>query len=215
MRKKKKYHFSVEGETEFLYLKWLEKIINSSDCEYSVSFNVKVQKEPLSFIKGLSIQSETKVFHLFDYESDEPHHQEQFKWTMDRMCKAEKQGKQVKYQLGYSNFTFDLWIVLHKANCAGPLTDRHQYLNKINSAFSEDFENMDKFKKKDNFERCLSKLTLDDVREAVRRSEIIMSHNAENYSSVEYKKFKYYRENPSLDVGAIIGGILKDCGLMS
>ncbi len=42
-----------------------------------------------------------------------------------------------------------------------------------------------------------------------------MSHNAENYSQVEYRKFKHYRENPALEVGTIIGGILKDCGLMS
>ena len=215
MRKNnKKYHFSVEGETELLYLKWLEKTINSSDCEWSVSFNVKVQKDPLSFVKGLSIQSEATIFHLCDYESDELHHQKQFEWTMDRMREAEKQGKQVKYQLGYSNFSFDLWIVLHKADCAGSLTDRHQYLSMINSAFSENFENMDKYKKKANFERCLSKLTLDDVREAVRRAQKIMEHNAECYSEVEYKRFKFYRENPALEVGNIIGNILIDCGLM-
>ena len=215
MRKNnKKYHFAVEGETELLYLNWLEKTINSSDCGYSVSFNVKVQKDPISFVKGLSIQSEVKVFHLCDYESDEPYHQEQFKWVMDRMRAAENQGKQVKYQFGYSNLTFDLWMVLHKANCAGSLTDRHQYLSKINSAFSEKFENMDKYKKKENFERCLSKLTLDDVREAVRRAQKIMEHNAENYSEVKYKRFRYYRENPALEIGTIIGNILNDCGLI-
>lgn len=215
MRKNnKKYLFSVEGETEQLYLKWLERTINTSDCEFTVSFNVKVQKDPLSFVKGLSIQSETKIFHLCDYESDEQCHWEQFRWYIDRMAVAEKQGKQIKYKFGYSNLTFDLWIVLHKANCAGSLADRHQYLSKINSAFSENFENMDKFKKKENFERCLSKLTLDDVREAVRRAQKIMEHNAQNYSHVEYRRFRYYRENPALEVGTIIGGILSDCGLM-
>lgn len=216
IRKTKKYYFSVEGETEQLYLKWLENAINTcsgSDC--SVSFNVKVQKDPLSFVKGLTIQSEAKIFHFCDYESSEEQHQRQFERSMDRMVEAEDLGKQVEYQLGYSNFTFDLWIVLHKSDCFGGFNDRHQYLDKINSAFSENFENMDKYKKKANFERCLSKLTLDDVRNAVRRSEKIMSHNTELNSLVKYKKFSYYRENPALEVGTIIGGILKDCGLMS
>ncbi|MCI7351845.1 MAG: RloB domain-containing protein, partial [Ruminococcus sp.] len=79
---------------------------------------------------------------------------------------------------------------------------------------SEKFENMDKYKKKENFERCLSKLTLDDVREAVRRAQKIMEHNAENYSEVKYKRFRYYRENPALEIGTIIGNILNDCGLI-
>lgn len=215
MKKNKKYHFSVEGETELLYRKWLEKLINNSECAYSVSFYVKVKKDPLSFVKGLSIQSETKVFHLCDYESDEPYHQEQFKWTMDRMREAEKQGKQVTYQFGYSNFTFDLWIILHKTDCAGAFADRHQYLSKINAAFSENFENMDKYKKKENFERCLSKLTIDDVCRAVERAQKIMDHNKVSYSEIEYKKFNYYRENPSLEIGAIIGKILKECKLIS
>lgn len=216
IRETKKYYFSVEGETEQLYLEWLEKAINAcSDGGWRVSFNVKVQKDPLSFVKGLTIQSEAKIFHFCDYESSEEQHQRQFERSMDRMVEAEDLGKQVEYQFGYSNFTFDLWIVLHKADCYGCINDRHQYLDKINSAFSEDFENMDKYKKKDNFKRCLSKLTLDDVRNAVLRSEKIMSHNAKFNSFVKYKKFKYYRENPALEVGTIIGGILKDCGLMS
>lgn len=211
----RKYYFSVEGETEKAYLKWLEKSINGSDCKYSVSFSVKVQKDPLSFVKGLCIQEKTIIFHLCDYESDETCHQQQFERTMSRMRESEKQGKCVAYRLGYSNFTFDLWIVLHKMDCNGPLSDRHQYLSKINSAFSESFENMDSYKKKENFERCLSKLTLNDVYEAVRRAQRIMEHNANNYSEVCYKKFKYYRENPSLEIGTIIGKILKDCGVIS
>lgn len=117
----RKYYFSVEGETEKAYLKWLEKSINGSDCKYSVSFSVKVQKDPLSFVKGLCIQEKTIIFHLCDYESDETCHQQQFERTMSRMRESEKQGKCVAYRLGYSNFTFDLWIVLHKMDCNGPL----------------------------------------------------------------------------------------------
>lgn len=212
----KKYYFSVEGDTEVWYLDWLRDMINSApERKCNVYFVRKKESDPIRFVKGLTLQGKATIFHLSDYESSNDEHQLRFRQTMDKMRESEDMGKNVKYRFGYSNFTFDLWVILHKASCSGSLSDRSQYLNKINAAFDEDFLSMKQYKDKDNFKRCLSRLTLDDVREAVRRSEEIMSHNAENYSSVEYKKFKYYRENPSLDVGAIIGGILKECGLMS
>lgn len=212
----KKYYFSVEGDTEVWYLDWLRDMINSvPERKFNVSFVRKKEIDPIRFVKWLSIQDKTIIYHLSDYESNDREHQMRFTRTMDKMREAEKLGKNVKYLFGYSNFTFDLWIILHKANCLGQLSDRSQYLNKIKSVFGEEFMSMDEYKEDGNFHRCLSKLTLDDVREAVRRSEKIMSHNAETYSQVEYRKFKHYRENPALEVGTIISGILKDCGLMS
>lgn len=191
-------------------------MINSvPERKFNVSFVRKKEIDPIRFVKWLSIQDKTIIYHLSDYESNDREHQMRFTRTMDKMREAEKLGKNVKYLFGYSNFTFDLWIILHKANCLGQLSDRSQYLNKIKSVFGEEFMSMDEYKEDGNFHRCLSKLTLDDVREAVRRSEKIMSHNAETYSQVEYRKFKHYRENPALEVGTIISGILKDCGLMS
>lgn len=211
----KRYYFSVEGDTEVWYLDWLRGLINSApERVCNVSFVRKKESDPIRFVKGLTLQGKATIFHLSDYESSDSEHQTLFTRTMDKMREAEKQGKKVKYWFGYSNYTFDLWMILHKANCAGAISDRSQYLSKINSAYHESFISMDEYKEEGNFARCLSKLTLDDVREAVRRAQKIMEHNAENYSEVEYKRFKFYRENPALEVGTIIGNILIDCGLM-
>ena len=65
------------------------------------------------------------------------------------MAEAKSQ-KKIKYALGYSNFTFELWMILHKRDCNGSLTDRRQYLNPINQAFGEKFENLDQYKHEDN-----------------------------------------------------------------
>ena len=62
---------------------------------------------------------------------------------MDNMKKAKELGKQITYKFGYSNFTFDLWIVFHKVDCNGSFTHRGQYLNPINRAYDENFESMD------------------------------------------------------------------------
>ena len=131
------------------------------------------------------------------------------------MKKAEKIGKQIKYKSGYSNFTFDLWIVLHMIECNASFSHRKQYITPINQAFGEKFANMDEFKEENNFKRCLKKMNLSNVISAIERSKKIMQRNNENgYKLCEYKGYKYYRENPSLAVWESIEKILKDCELI-
>ena len=117
--------------------------------------------------------------------------------------------------LGYSNFTFELWVVLHKEDCFGALSHRSQYLVPINRAFGENFENLDQYKHENNFKRVLQKLCLQSVRDAVYRSRSITDRNHEHgYSLHQYKGYTYYRENPSLSLWESIEKILFDCGLM-
>jgi len=220
MRKDRKYKdtyfFSVEGETEVWYFEWLQRIINSSPtARYTVRFHCKKQKDPLKYAKGFNILRETEVVHVVDVESEDEVHVKQFTTTLGRMEKAEKLGKDIKYRLGYSNFTFDLWIILHKMECNGAFTHRSQYVSPINRAYSEKFENLDQYKHEDNFKRVLSKLTLDDVCQAIRRSKYIMQRNKENgYVLHQHKGYEYYKENPSLSIGEVVEKIMSKCDLL-
>lgn len=131
------------------------------------------------------------------------------------MKEAQSVGKDITYRTGYSNFTFELWITLHKVDCNGYLGHRRQYLAPINRAYEENFENLDQYKHKDNFKRVLSKLELDDVREAIRRAKSIMQNNhTDGLVLQQYKGYRYYRENPSLSIWETIEKILKDCHLL-
>ena len=104
-----KYFFSVEGDTEQWYLKWLQDIINSTEAAaLKVSFDCPVQKNPMKRAKLLVITRRTEIWHLSDYESGDEIHVKQFHETMDNMKAAGKLGKQLTYKFGYSNFTFDL-----------------------------------------------------------------------------------------------------------
>ena len=210
-----KYYFTVEGETELWYFDWLQKQINNNpDASHRVSFVCK-KKDPLKNAKDLPISHPTVVTHLMDYESDEPVHTTRFAMTLERMKKAGTQGKQITYKLGYSNFAFELWIVLHKEDCFGSLTHRRQYLTPINRAYNECFENLDHYKHEANFKRVLGKLCLQDVEDAVHRARVITGKNQEyGYAILTYKGYSYYRENPSLSIGESIARILSDCGLM-
>lgn len=143
----RKYYLTVEGETEKWYLDWLQDVINKTEeSKYNVSFDSIVEKNPLKRAKSLSNLGKITIWHLSDYESNEDVHTRQFIATMDNMKKAMNLGKKITYKFGYSNFTFDLWIILHKANCNGPLAHRDLYIERINKAYDEHFESMDQYK---------------------------------------------------------------------
>ena len=127
----KKYIFTVEGETEQWYLYWLRDQINA--CEkaiYNVSIVASVQQSPKSYSKTINAKSTPTITHLCDIESNECEHVNKFKTILSEMA-AVKKMKKTQYTLGYSNFTFELWIILHKENCTGALVNRTQYLPRI------------------------------------------------------------------------------------
>jgi hypothetical protein len=130
------------------------------------------------------------------------------------MKKAETLGKQIKYNLGYSNFSFELWLILHKMDCNEHFTHKGNYIDFINKAYGENFESSSQYKHERSFRRVLQKLCLDDVKRAIQRARDIMHSNKKNgYISQHHKKYTYYRENPSLSVWEMIDRILRECGL--
>lgn len=211
----KKYYFSVEGETEYWYLKWLQDLINKTEeATYRISIDCPVRKNPLKHAKSLTITRKTEIYHFFDYESDEEIHERRFRDAMDSMKKAQSLGKQIVYKSGYSNFTFDLWIILHRVDCNRAYVHRKQYITAINSAFNEKFQDMREFKEEDNFKRCLKRLELSNVNDAIKRAKNIMKRNEDSgYVLHHYKGYKYYKENPSLTAWEAIEKILTDCEL--
>ena len=190
-------------------------INNTEESVCKVSIDCPVKKNPLKHAKSLTVTRKIEIYHFFDYESDEPIHVQGFQDAMDNMKKAEQLGKQIKYKSGYSNFTFDLWILLHMADCNTSYAHRKQYITLINRAFGERFENMDEYKHEDNFKRCLSKMNLVNVIDAIKRARNIMQRNQENgYTLLQYKGYRYYKENPSLSAWEAIEKILSDCKLL-
>lgn len=106
-------------------------------------------------------------------------------------------------------------MILHREDCNGSIAHRKKYITSLNHAYKEHFENMDEYKHENNFKRCLKKLELPNVIEAIKRAEKIMIRNQDNgYVPQQYKGYQYYKENPSLEIHRIIGKILKECELM-
>lgn len=212
-----KYTFTVEGETEKWYFDWLEKCINNNEeVECKVSISSIVQQNPMKFAKRVNPIATPRATHICDIESNDDCHVNKFKGILNQLKQAnDLQGRTFEYNLGYSNFTFELWMVLHKIDCNGSFINRTQYIGPINRAFGEKFEDLDKYKHEANFKRCLSKLSLNDVKNAVRRANRIMKNNHENgLKKNEYMGFTYYSDNPSLTINEAIEKILEDCNLI-
>lgn len=209
-----KYTFTVEGETEQWYLLWLRDQINACpDREKNIAIVPKVQQSPAKFYKGTSRKSTPVVTHICDVESNEAIHVAKFQTILSEM-KAAQTDKQIVYNLGYSNFTFELWIVLHKKDCNGSFNHRSQYLLPINQAFEENFEDLSHYKEHDAFHRCLAKLTLSDVKMAIRRAETIMRNNERDGKTIlQYKGYRYYRDNPALSINEAVKKMLIECGI--
>ena len=140
LKTNKNYYFSVEGDTEGWYLDYLQKLINN--CS-KATCTVKLKHKklmPTRYAKTLANITEEEVYHLCDYESDSEDDVKKFHKILDDMKEVSKINNSLKYKLGYSNFAFELWIILHKKDLKGPLTDKKQYLKYINEIFDEDFK---------------------------------------------------------------------------
>lgn len=210
---RKNYYFSVEGETEKWYLKWLENQINNNENSlFKVNFTVYVQKNPITAIKRITSVDNIEIVHVFDFE--EPQNEEAFKNTLSSMKKATKMKKVRKYSLGYSNYSFDLWIILHKSNMRIKRTHRSDYLSDINRNFNNHFESMARYKEETNFKRLLNSLTLNDVIFAISNAEKIEHQNMRDYNKINHCGYEYYRENPSLSIHKCVKDILKAVGLL-
>lgn len=210
------YYFSVEGETEQWYLEWLEAQINANEnANCIVKFIAQVQKDPVSFIKKLVVQKKTTIWHLSDIEGSSDEQIQTVHNTLGRLKEAKGLGKSIIYKWGYSNLSFDLWMVLHKQSCNAELTDVGKYLSHINRVFDEHFESMKEYKEEANFKRCLGKLTFHEVLTALSRAKAIMQRNEKDgYHLTQFKGYSYYMHNPSLNLWQPIETILNDCGLL-
>ena len=209
-----KYYLSVEGESEKWYFEYLQMLINNKkELLYTVKFDIKINKSIISRAKSISAPYKVKVFHICDYESNEEVHAEQFNKILKELKDVKKINKNLIYKLGYSNFSFDLWIILHKIQQIGAVSHRKQYVKGINKAFDEKFQFIDDYKEEKNFKRILKKISLEDVISAVNNANEIRKMNEEifkcNYR--KYGQFEYYTENPDMTINECVEQILREC----
>lgn len=155
-----------------------------------------------------------QINHFFDVESTEPEYETRFKKVLDNLKNAEKLGKSVQYYPAYTNLTFELWMILHKIDYNTSVSDRKSYLSGINKAFNVNYQGLKEYKEEKHFKQILNQISLDDVKAAVQRADKIMQENKNRgYKPKSHLNYSWYAENPSTELGSIIGKILLECGV--
>lgn len=180
-------HMSVEGKNcERLYFEHLAKLINCSDRhKYDLKISPRAMS-PLQYAKRSAYKPVDKrrsgknlpYIHIQDIEDYYDAQQKQkFYKTIDEMRRAE-QIFGISYCLGYSNYTFELWMLLHAADMTAAMINRAAYLRPINQYFKREYRSLDEFKNASEFQRLLKQfITLDSVFDAVDRAERIAENN--------------------------------------
>ena len=212
-KRNKKYFLSVEGETEVLYFQHLQKLIKSENSS-SVNPVLQIEKcSPLKFVKKISVIHPCIITAVYDVEDNDNEYRKRFENTLKEMKTSEKLGKSIKYELGYSNIDFELWIILHKKDLFGTVGSKAEYLKKINQVYGTKFEALREYKTERNFSQILSKITLDDVKAAIERAEKITSQRKSEGVPIKTCGYEWFDKNPALSVHCVIKKILSECGV--
>ena len=104
-------------------------------------------------------------------------------------------------------------LLLHVADMNHAVLDRKAYLAPINRWFHRDFADLDEFKREATFQEILDEfVTLDSVRQAIRRAEKIVEQNGKDGKASEnYRGFTFYHDNPDVSVHEVVRLIFEVC----
>ena len=222
-KENRQFQISVEGKNcETLYFEHLAKIVNlSGENGFNLVLHPRV-RTPYSYAKQNAYKPSEKIkgkslpyIHIQDVEDyNSPDYVKKFNGIIDEMYEAKKQYR-VHYELGYSNYTFELWLLLHRTDMQYQLADRYAYLQKINQWFNKDYDSLKEYKKEKEFSSILQEyITLESVKMAIRRAERLENNNiASGKQKVEYRGVSFFKDNPDTSVHKIVRLMLETCGV--
>lgn len=222
IRESRQFHMSVEGANcERLYFEHLAKIINCSDQhKYNLKISPKTMS-PLQYAKRTAYKPVDKwrggknlpYIHIQDIEDYyDAEQQQKFYRIIDEMHTAERTFN-ISYCLGYSNYTFELWMLLHVADMTASVANRGAYLRPINQYFKREYHSLAEFKNETEFQHILEEfITLDTIFTAVSRAERIAENNAkQSKKRINYHSVTFYPDNPDVSVHEIVQMIFDVC----
>ncbi|MGN0358349.1 MAG: RloB domain-containing protein [Blautia sp.] len=222
-KESRQFNISVEGiNCERLYFEHLAKLINESG---SNKYNAKINCNKISpdqFAKRnahrpVEKRGNKKIPYLHVQDIEDYHDEERRKtfYQLIDEIRATEKNYGISYKLGYTNYTFELWMLLHVTGMRAPVSSRTAYLRSVNQYFHRNYSSLDEFKSEREFINILLEfVTLDSVKKAVERAETLIRDNEATGKRFEnYKGFKFYRDNPDLTVHEIIQLIFEVCGV--
>ncbi len=144
---------------------------------------------------------------MFDYDFKE----EEFRRNLticEQLQRKSRRGKGKNVYHAYSNVNIDLWFILHKEDFNRPVTSNDAYIADVRRIYGLGRES--DIKEKANLEKILKQITLEDVKQAIRRAEQIRDSKLES-DRFMVGSFTCY-ENPDFSLHEFLKIVLFDCG---
>ena len=188
---RRQYFCICAGQQEEMYLQHLSRLLHTDMRR--VTFTIK-KGLPGYILKQRHIQYYKAV--LFDHDGDA----EEFHKALGICTKA-------KCAHAYSNRNFDLWLLLHKRNFSSCVSNNQAYVNEIRDAFG--LSNEADIKNKKVLESIFEKITLDDVKDAIRRAQKILKQKLPG-DAKQFGSITCY-DNPDFSIHTFIKTVFSEC----
>ena len=211
-RPKRKFEHQIfayyEGDQEEVYFSHLKTLINKhSENDLKIKIVSKNcgggnPKTPvLTAIKNCSANKTPLV--VFDFDNKKM----EFEEAIDLSIKN-------KFNMGYSNINFDYWLALHKLEknkiIYGEKSSNDAYVKILKKVYQ--LSDRDDVKNSDIIKKMVSKITLDDVFQAIDCCKLIEKHNRQTPEKECYtQKNNIYYTNPDMQIYKVVEKLLKIC----
>lgn len=208
---------TYEGETERWYFEWLQHLINKTDGRcLNVEFDFSKTLSPDSYAKRVSALFDgQKWYHLIDRESASDSDTARFRNSIESLKRVRSIKSCFSPILGYSNSSFELWMLLHIMDYRRSTSCAEDYWKDLKKGFHlDDVSKFEFYKSEDVFKKILSGLTIENVIQAIKRAEALEKDNQKTETLKRIGKYEYYDNSPSLSVHKVVKDILKDVGLL-
>lgn len=200
------YILGVEGANqERMYFELLKSLINNVEKrKYNVDFRFSEPfggdpKCVVERVINTSIGKENKIA-VFDYDGK----REKFEEALD-LC------DEGNISIGYTNYCFDLWLIWHKEDYLNSAQDQHSYEPDVKRVFGlSDSQNM---KKESAVRKINDQIGLVEIREAIKRAEIVCKNNKLEKDDIKSLNGYSYYNNPDTSIHIILKNIFDKVGI--
>ncbi|MCI8373983.1 MAG: RloB domain-containing protein [Lachnospiraceae bacterium] len=181
-----------EGENqERLYFQKIQELVNKTEKrthDLSFLYAEPFGGDPKCVVERTITRSigKTNKASVFDYDGKTSKYEEAIDLAMEH-----------RIVLGYTNYCFDLWLLLHKENYIQAVSNQDGYANELRKAYG--LKKGVNIKKKEQVEKIMEQINMEDVITAIARAESIAFHNLKKASHKTPQGYMYY-DNPDTQI---------------
>lgn len=200
------YIIGCEGiNQERLYFLKLQQLINAIPTrKYNVLFDFAEPYggNPRCVVEravNKSIGKSNKAA-LFDYDNMQKQYEEAIDLAFDHSI-----------EVGYTNYCFDLWLLLHKEASPPKVSHQDDYARYIKVAYG--LSASDNIKEKKIVELILNQIELTDIKFAIKQAEILTEAHPSSAPHQTQRNHIGYYDNPDTCVHTVIKNIFRKTGI--